>query len=198
MSTERQPRARRLFGPAVLIGLASAGLAAVAASRPWVEVAGAHDGVPLDPAPGGSPLGAVSGSLAGSDVAPLASALALVALASWGAILVLRGGARRGAAVLGAAAAAGAIAASLSFDVASAGDATELALTVWPVVTVAALALTLAGLVAAIVYAPRWPAMSSRYDNPGGRAAESTAIDLEDEDPRAVWRALDEGDDPTE
>ena len=36
--------ARRTFGPVVLVGLASAGLAAVAGNRAWVEWSGRNEG----------------------------------------------------------------------------------------------------------------------------------------------------------
>ena len=42
--------------------------------------------------------------------------------------------------------------------------------------------------------APGWPAMGSRYDAPGARAdAEDAAPDTEQD----MWRALDDGRDPT-
>ena len=80
---------RSTFGATVLGGLATAGLMAVAASQTWlharVEGLGQRRGV----------------DISGSDGAPLALALALVALAGWGVILVSQARARRIAAVIG-------------------------------------------------------------------------------------------------
>ena len=93
----------RTFGPTVFLGLASATLAAVAAARDWAtsrsltaEVAASE---------------AATGFATGSEVAPLALALALVALAAWGAVLVLRGRARNVVSLLGLLASAGVLAA---------------------------------------------------------------------------------------
>ena len=83
------------FGPTVVIGPASAVLAAVAASRDWATASGSAAGVH------------VTGSVKGSTTAPLAVALALVALAAWGVVLVLRGRVRRAVAIVGALACGG-------------------------------------------------------------------------------------------
>jgi uncharacterized membrane protein (TIGR02234 family) len=127
--------------------------------------------------------------------------LALVALAAWGAVLVLRRRGRRVVAVLGLLAALGAAVAVVT----SAGDADEVAsgmlggasdvtvsTSAWPAVTVAAALLAAAAFAVALVRAPGWPEMSTRYDSPsdGGREADSMS-DAE------LWRALDEGHDPT-
>ena len=100
----RRPRAAgeqrcadRSFGPTVLAGLGGAALAAVAASRTWAEVSGTAAGV------------RVTAEVTGSEAAPLALALSLVALAAWGVVLVLRGAVRRVLAVVAAAAAAGVV-----------------------------------------------------------------------------------------
>ena len=91
---EPRPAGRRTFGPAVLLGVASAALAAWAASKPWVDGSGAET------APG-------MGTMAWGEVAssPLGTALAFVVLACWGVLLVTRGRFRRviaGLAVLAA------------------------------------------------------------------------------------------------
>ena len=181
----------RSFVPTVLLGVASAGLTAVAAGRDWAQANGDAAGVE------------VTASASGSEAAPLALALALVALASWGVVLVLRGRARRLAAVVGALAAAGVlVAVFLGGDAAqdaavsavtaqgASGDATAASLTAWYWVAGLAAALTLGELLVAVRKAPSWPAMGSRYDAPAARAsAPATDQDL--------WRALDEGHDPT-
>src|SRR4051794_41322100 len=76
----------RSFAPTVLGGLAGAAAAAVAAGRTWATASGSAAGVP------------VRAGASGSDAAPPALALALVSLAAWGVVLVLRGTARPGVA----------------------------------------------------------------------------------------------------
>jgi uncharacterized membrane protein (TIGR02234 family) len=183
----------RSFGPAVVLGLGGSALAAVAAGQDWATSRGDAAGVE------------VTASVAGSDTAPLALALALVALAAWGALLVLRGRVRRVVAVIGASAAAGVLATVVErFDGAqddalaavmargATGDAFATALTGWYWATGVGALLALLGFLVAVVRSPGWPAMGSRYDAPAARReqpAEPTEQDL--------WRALDEGHDPT-
>jgi uncharacterized membrane protein (TIGR02234 family) len=180
----------RSFGPVVLVGLASAGLGAVAATRVWATSRGSAAGLPVE------------ASVTGAESQPLAAALALVALAAWGVVLVLRGATRRVVAVLGLVAAAAMLASVvLAFStvqddaVAAAvaqgasGDTFATGLTAWYWLTgVGGLLATLA-FAGAVARAPRWPAMGSRYDAPAARREAVT-----DED---MWRALDEGHDPT-
>jgi uncharacterized membrane protein (TIGR02234 family) len=186
-------RGRRSFGPTVLVGLAAGALTAVAAGRDWASATGTGGGVK------------VSASATGSSSAPLAVALALVALAAWGVVLVLRGKVRRWVAVLGALASAGVLA-----TVASSGgraradavaavvakgatdDGSTASLGAWFVVCAVAAALTLATFAVAVVVAPRWPAMGSRYDAPAASPAADSARTEQD-----MWRALDDGRDPT-
>lgn len=183
--------ADRTFAPTVLVGLASAGLTAVAAGRDWAGADGDAAGV------------RVTGTVSGSEAAPLVLALGLVALASWGVVLVLRGRSRQVAAVVGLVAAAGALAALVggygaAQDAAveavmaegATGDAFVTSLTGWYWTTGVAAALTFVTLAVAVRKAPGWPAMGSRYDAPGTRAAAPAT----DQD---LWRALDEGHDPT-
>jgi hypothetical protein len=181
---ETQPARRRGFAATVLLGLSSAALAAVAAHQDWARAD-------------------VSGGAgaAGSDVAPAALALALVALAAWGALLVLRGVARRAAAVVGAVAALGVAAvvvrsadqaraaAVQAQSTALAGPAEGASPTAWFFVAAGAAALCAGCLVVAAVTAGRWPELSRRYDAP---AAGGSATGAQD-----AWRALDEGRDPT-
>ncbi|NUS51475.1 MAG: Trp biosynthesis-associated membrane protein, partial [Nocardioidaceae bacterium] len=59
----------------------------------------------------------------------------------------------------------------------------------WYVVALVAAVLTTAAFAVAVVRCPRWPAMGSRYDAPSARPAPTGEQDL--------WRAIDEGRDPT-
>lgn len=205
------------FGPVVLVGLAATTLLAVGGSKPWVRPQSASQ--------------VVSPALDGNaGQVPLAGALGLVCLAAWGVLLVTRGRVRRGLAVLAVLAAAGAVATvATGRDDAARSLARELGLasvrassTGWFWVTAVAAPLSLFAAVAAVRYAPTWPAMGSRYDAPGGEtgAAAPTASSLPSPssaegtpsvatratgDPEAsdrdthldLWRALDRGHDPT-
>jgi uncharacterized membrane protein (TIGR02234 family) len=189
-----RPRSRS-FGPTVLLGLGGAALAAVAGSRDWSRASGTSGGVD------------VAAAVKGSDAAPLVLALALVALAAWGVVLVVRTRARQVVAVLGALAAAGALAATV-VAVGEARDdavaallakgaaeaATSASLTGWCFAAAAGALLALAGFVVTVVAAPGWPQMGTRYDAPSARAdAEPDRPASEQE----LWRALDDGRDPS-
>jgi uncharacterized membrane protein (TIGR02234 family) len=189
-----RPRSRS-FGPTVLAGLAGATLASVAAARDWAHASGRASGV------------AVTAAAKGSESAPLALALGLVALAAWGVVLVVRTRARRVVAVVGALASAGVLAATVvafgrAQDDASraleargaTGDVTRAALTGWYWAALVGGVLALLAFVAALRLAPRWPAMGTRYDAPATRAAREQAAPATEQD---MWRALDDGRDPT-
>ncbi|QNN53062.1 Trp biosynthesis-associated membrane protein [Nocardioides mesophilus] len=194
-------RRDRSFGTTVLVGLGAGALAAVGASREWATSSGDAAGV------------AVNGSVTGSDAAPLVLALSLVALAAWGVVLVLRGRARQVGAVIGVLAAAGALVALVdAFDAApdaavtaataqgATSDVLAGSLTAWYWTTGVALVLTLVTLGVAVLRARTWPSMGSRYDAPGSRPAAGAAAGsgpAAEPDERELWRAIDEGRDPT-
>jgi hypothetical protein len=182
---------RRAFGPVVLTGLGSAGLAAVAGNRAWVVwTAEGNDTTSML-------------RITGDDSAtvPLGGALALVLLACWGVVLVTRGRVRRLVAVLALLAAAGMLltavvgvrsaADGLRDDVARLGvDTLSTHVGAWFWVYLVCSAIALAAAAAAVRWLPSWPEMGVRYDAPGaGPATAETDLDL--------WRALDEGRDPT-
>lgn len=184
-------RRDRSFAPTVLLGLAAGALAAVAATRDWAQASGDAAGV------------AVHATASGSTTAPLAAALALVALAAWGVVLVLRCATRRIVAVVGALASAGVLATVLAafnraqsqavdaaVDRGATGDAFTSSLTGWYVTCGVAALLALACFAVAVVRAPGWPAMGSKYDAPAARHDRPAT----EED---MWRALDRGHDPT-
>lgn len=186
----------RSFAPTVLGGLAGAAAAAVAAGRTWATASGSAAGVP------------VRAGVSGSDAAPLALALALVSLAAWGVVLVLRGTARRVVAGLGVVAALGVVVATVAAFSRAQTDATDSAvakgatrdvlqtsLSGWYYLTVLGGALALAALVVAVAASPRWPAMGSRYDAPGTASDRGAGAVASETD---MWRALDDGRDPTE
>jgi uncharacterized membrane protein (TIGR02234 family) len=186
---------RRSFGPVVLLGLASATLVAVAGNRTWVE---ADTGSARD----------VSSLALSVDAGkmPAATAMALVLLASWGVVLVTRGRVRRAVAALGILAALGSAASvvlgwtsvvdALRSDLASVGVTTvEISHTGWFWAAAVGAVLALLASVLAVAWSPDWPEMGSRYDAPG--AAPPPTPDPEDQSSLELWKAMDEGRDPT-
>ncbi|WP_182526382.1 Trp biosynthesis-associated membrane protein [Nocardioides dongkuii] len=188
---------RRSFGPVVLLGLGSGALAAVAGSKPWAAVQG----------------GRAATTITGGDAGemPLAGALALVVLACWGVLLVTRGRVRRAVAVLAAVAAVGTLvtvavgwsqaADQLREDVVLLEGTLEVAHTGWWWAALVGSVLSLVASVLAARLVPQWPEMGRRYDAPADAAAAPAAAqpdaDAGDRSSLDLWRALDEGHDPT-
>ena len=194
---ERKPGddARRTFGPVVLLGLATATLAAVAGAKPWVGPSGEA-----------SPVASVaSASLDAGSRFPLASALSLVLLATWGVVLVTRGRVRRAFAVAAVLAATGLVAAvvtayftlpdsarsSYAELMGRAGGEQDFTGWFWTAAVAAVAGVAPAALAVRLV--PSWPEMGRRYDAPGGRESDPAPSREED-----LWRALDQGHDPTD
>lgn len=182
--SERASRAdRRTFWPTVLLGLIGAGVAAWAGHHPWI--AGAKD----------DPFSQTQGASLDS---PATTALALVALAAWGVILVTRKHVRRIVAILGGLAAIAPVPALwgtrhhlLSTHAGSHG-------TGWPWVALVALLLSWLMFVVAVLKAPAWPEMGAKYDAPAGASAgTASAVPLEEQSSIDLWKSLDEGHDPT-
>ncbi|MCB0894665.1 MAG: Trp biosynthesis-associated membrane protein [Nocardioides sp.] len=187
-----RPGPRRTFGPVVLLGLAAAGLTAVA---------GNHAVVASDAS---SPLVTYDAHV------PLATSLGLVVLACWGVVLVTRGLVRRAVAVLGVLASLGAlVTVVLAWSQVSDRYASELAQvgvtgastspTVWYWLALLGAALSVGATALAVLLAPAWPEMGSRYDAPGTGAAPDPAAARPPEDQSSLdlWKAIDEGRDPT-
>ncbi len=181
------------LGLTVVVGLGGAGLATVSSAQVWARASATAPALRSVEARGG-------------EVAPLALPLALVALASWGAVLVLRRRGRRVVAVLGLLACLGVVAAvvprahtagdvalGLLPDSASPVSSSE---TVWPWLAVAGALVAALGFVVALREAGRWPEMSSRYDAPAGEASPA-GTPPEEASSTELWKALDEGRDPT-
>ncbi len=77
------------------------------------------------------------------------------------------------------------------------GQALATSLTGWYWVCLVSAVVCLAAFVVAVATAARWPEMGNRYDAPAARASATTkpaAAASEQE----MWRALDEGHDPTD
>lgn len=186
---EPERRPRRTFGPVVLLGLAAGGLTAFAGTRQPVQTP--YDALTLRDQPD----------------QPLVTALGLVVLACWGVVLVTRGRVRRAVAVLALVASLGVLVAAvvgwaqapddLAARLREAGvSQPEVERTVWGAVAVLGAGLSVVATALAVRLAPSWPEMGSRYDAPTGAAApppkpaeEQSSLDL--------WKAIDEGRDPT-
>lgn len=195
---------RRTFGPVVVIGLAAAGLAAYAGTRSWVRTDGAEPATGAISGLGHSGL-ATSAQL---GEAPLAGALGLVALACWGVVLVTRRWVRRVIAAVGVVASLGIVAVALDAwrglvddvraQIAGSGShAADVSVSLGPWLLVAGVVGVVSALAfaAAVAWAPDWPEMGARYDAPG--AAEQARTRKEPESSLDLWRAIDDGDDPT-
>ena len=190
-------RGRRTFAPVVLLGLVGGGLAAVAGNKPWAEGQGAAAqrlaAVPVATDPGEMPA---------------AGALALVVLACWGVVLVTRGRVRRAVTVLGAVASVGllvtvvtgwsSVVDSLRSDYTDVGI-TDVAIdhTAWFWAAAVGAVLSVVATVLAVRWAPAWPEMGSRYDAPTGERAEPEPVDPVEQSSLDLWKAMDEGRDPT-
>lgn len=198
-SAQPAPVSRRgLYGPTLVLGLASALGVVVGASRPWLRATATVPGLPT-----------IHASVSGADLVPLAGALGVAMLAAFGAVVATRGVVRRllGLAVLVAAVvvlvvsvrpsgATDQLMAGLSARGWSGGDySTQTTAWRWLVVAGAVAAGAAGALTAA--FGNQWAVMGARYDAPTplGGATEQRAEDLSEID---VWRALDGGRDPTQ
>jgi hypothetical protein len=174
----------------VIVGLASAALVAVAGNQAWAKAA---EGQGI-----GEEVASVSVAV-GEAKAPLATALALVVLATWGVLLVTRGRFRRAISWVCGLASLGLLAAVVAAVLAApdvVADAyrpygvtdIDVSRTAWSWLALAAAAL-------AVRDVGRWPQMGKRYDAPGAddpqpEPGERSNLDL--------WKAMDEGRDPTD
>ena len=195
MAEQAPASRRRTFGPVVLLGLAGGGLTAIAGNQQLVEGSGPAE------------VSTTSLHLTFQGDLPLATALGLVVLACWGVVLVTRGRVRRAVAALGTVAAAAALVVVLAAysqvlddlrqDLAQIGiTGVELHHTAWYWLAVLGPILGVVAGVLAVRWVPQWPEMGSRYDAPGAQA-ETPSAPAEEQSNLDLWKALDEGRDPT-
>ncbi len=186
---------RRTFGPVVLLGLATAGLAAVASAKPWIGtgVEGGGD--------------ATMTALDAGTRYPLASALSFVLLAAWGVLLVTRGAVRRAFAVVALLASVALVVAVVvayvtlpdtvrdSYDQLMGRGSGDEGFTGWFWTAAVCAVLSVVPAALAVRLVPTWPEMGSRYDAPGSREPSTEETPTREQD---LWAALDEGRDPTD
>jgi uncharacterized membrane protein (TIGR02234 family) len=186
------------YAVTILVGLAASGVCALGVARPWARATATVHGLPP-----------IQASVDGADVAPVAAALAVVCLAGFGAVLATRGWVRRAIGILIAACAATVVVVAavpssttgLLEDALSARGWTaggyDRTVTVWRLaVVVAGIIVVLAGVVVAR-FAGEWATMGTRYDSPSeSRQSTPKGVD-EPMSEAAMWRALDDGGDPT-
>ncbi len=201
-----QRSGRRGFGGTVLGGLVAGVVAAVAGNQAWVS---------LDDQGSGDAAFASSLSAGGDLTAPPVTATALVLLATWGVVLVTRGRPRRGVAWLGLVAALAVLGLALAAWVGQPGDVADdlrpydvaVGRTLWAHLGVLAGLGAVVTSVLAVRGVRSWPEMGSRYDAPtGGPAAAAGAaagagaggVPPEEQSSIDLWKALDEGRDPTD
>lgn len=200
---QRSPAKRSRFAVIVLGGLAASGAAAVIGNRDWVAIDDNGTGDAAYLRAGQVDL-----------TAPPVTATALVLLAAWGVLLVTRGRFRVAIAWLALVAALAVLGFSVAALVTHPGDVTDavkpLSIGVTP--SVWAFCGVFAGLVAVVTSARAvrdvrsWPEMGRRYDSPADAAdaaraaadpARGAGSDLEPNN-LDLWKAMDEGRDPTE
>ncbi|WP_329102369.1 Trp biosynthesis-associated membrane protein [Micromonospora sp. NBC_01699] len=183
------PSGRRLLTYAVLLCLAGAGLALYAATRTWsVEITTRPE-----------PLSALRDPHTGGELLPWLPALALVGLASAGALLASRGLGRR---------LVGGLLVLVGLGIAAGGgygltapdrDETNL---LWPLLCGLGAVLVAAAGVLTVGRGHTWPAMGARYERvrPGAAPTAPGSSDAGRVDAGrtvAAWDALDRGEDPT-
>ncbi|MDN5854571.1 MAG: Trp biosynthesis-associated membrane protein [Actinomycetia bacterium] len=205
--TAESGAARRLYGPCVLAGIAAGAVMLFAGSRSWASAQVAPAGMTVDEV-----------GVTGSTSVPLVSAMAFVVMAAAVAVVASGGWLRRAIGVLlvvaaGAAAVAilmagsaiddavrDAVAASPSMTggAAEQGSFVDAAdQTVWRWIAFAGSLVAFAAGCAVVAYANVWPRMGSRYDAPTTPSRHETAKPTEDRDAADLWKAMDEGGDPT-
>ncbi len=182
---------RRSFGPTVVVGLAGAGLAAFAGTEAWVV--------------GTNCVTSVAAGV-GQAESPATTAVALALMASWGVLLVTRGRFRRLVSFLTALLAVG-LGLTVLVEVGGTADAlrstfqtsgldcADIKRTGWCWAAVASVPFFMVPALAAVRLVPSWPEMGRKYDAPASQ--EPPAKAPEEQENLDLWKAMDEGRDPT-
>jgi hypothetical protein len=166
------------LGLAVLLCLVGSSLVLLSTSRVWQELMVA----------GRPPLPDMTRQVEGIALVPGVRALALVGLAGVVALVAAR---RSGRVVVGLLLAVCGVAVVVQVGRAVAGGPP---LTAWPWVCLAGGALLASAGALVVVRGSRWATLSRRYEPPGARTEQEPAGEASE---RALWEALDRGEDPT-
>ncbi|MBE1535335.1 TIGR02234 family membrane protein [Actinomadura algeriensis] len=192
-------------GLTALLCAAGAGLVLLAAGRTWATVTA--DGA----------ITPFTRELTGGDLGGAPAALGWAGLAGLAALFATRGRVRAAVGALIAlfgvgAGYAAAVAARGSHVAAEAGDQSALLklgadpsvhVNAWWLVSVAGGALLVAAGLITVLRGSRWPGMSARYERTapaasGGPGAAGPRRAPASDDPSAMWKSLDRGEDPTD
>ncbi|MFV2179574.1 TIGR02234 family membrane protein [Actinomadura sp. LOL_016] len=192
-------------GLTALLCAAGAGLVLLAAGRTWATVTADGAITPFTQELTGGDLGGAPGALGWAGLAGLAALFATRGRvrAAVGALIALFG---VGAGYAAATAARG------SHVAAEAGDKSALLklgadpsvhVNAWWTVSVAGGVLLVAAGLIALLRGSRWPGMSARYERTGPAGARAPGASgprraPAGDDPSAMWRSLDRGEDPTD
>jgi hypothetical protein len=185
--------ARRTFGPVVLVGVLAGAALAMAGTQPWFAFQ-------TDDKSFSCSAPCVGFSYEDAGTVSAANAVALVALACWGVLLVSRGRFRRAVSFVGLLAAVGAVVALVlaypnvpddlrELAAQSGSDIPDVGSTGWFWVGAVASGLGLLAWLAAVRFVKDWPEMGRKYDGPSGAGSDTPPDDL--------WKAMDQGHDPT-
>lgn len=179
--------------PTLLVGLIGAGATAIAAARGLA-------------APDTGEVAVQTAAATTAATLPLAQSLALVTLACWGVVLVSRGIVRRLVAGLGSLAALGTLVSvllgarsvpdALTEQLVVVGNQSSVQLTGWFWLALVGAVLSAAATALAVLSVSTWPEMGRRYDAPG--TTQQAPTDPSDATNTDLWRAMDEGRDPTD
>jgi uncharacterized membrane protein (TIGR02234 family) len=207
MSSRPGPPLR--YGPTLLVGLVGALAVTVGVTKPWATATGHQAGLPT-----------IRAGVTGADLVPLAGALGVVVLASFGAVLATRGWVRRAVGVLIVVAALVVLVSAvhppgatdaLKDGLAAKGWSSggiDTATTAWRWVALAGAVLSLCSGAAIARFGARWATMGQEYDAPrvGTTTAQTTSATTTEEPSKRdeehlteadVWREIDQGRDPT-
>lgn len=195
----------RGYAAALLVGLLSAAAATAGVTRPWYEASATSRFLPE-----------LEATATGVDLAPLAGAVGVVLLASFGAVIATRGWLRRGVGVLIVAGAVVVLVAVVDPSGAErvlraglsargwSGGGYVTTVTPWRWLSLLGAVGCIGAGAAVAWFGAQWPTMGQRYDAPDPVGDSAAGADDLGAEPAGsvpteeLWRALDNGRDPTQ